>query len=259
VVARLDGKVALISGGARGMGAAHARTFVVEGARVVIGDIRDDLGKQVADELGEACTYVHLDVTDPDDWAAAVETAEHAYGPVSVLVNNAGIADWGHIADYPLERYRRILEIDLVGCFTGIQVSVPSLRRAGGGSVINISSIAGMQGYPQMAGYVSAKWAVRGLTKVAALDLAPDGIRANSVHPGQIDTPIVENAKDSASTDHVAMHRIGEPEEVSALLVFLASDESSFCTGAEFVVDGGEIQGMPTLALKSVPATPSGS
>jgi 3alpha(or 20beta)-hydroxysteroid dehydrogenase len=259
VVARLDGKVAVISGGARGMGAAHARTFVAEGARVVIGDIRDDLGKQVADELGEACICVHLDVTDPDDWAAAVETAEHAYGPVSVLVNNAGIADWGHIADYPLERYRRVLEIDLVGCFTGIQASVPSLRRAGGGSVINISSIAGMQGYPQMAGYVSAKWAVRGLTKVAALDLAPDGIRANSVHPGQIDTPIVENAKDSASTDHVAMHRIGEPEEVSALLVFLASDESSFCTGAEFVVDGGEIQGMPTLALKSVPVTPAGS
>jgi 3alpha(or 20beta)-hydroxysteroid dehydrogenase len=253
VPGRLDGKVALISGGARGMGAAHARAFVAEGARVVIGDIRDELGSQVAAELGAACVYVHLDVTSVDDWATAAAVAEREFGPVSVLVNNAGIADWGHVADYPLDRYRHIIEVDLVACLAGIQAVVPSMRRAGGGSIVNISSVAGLQGYPQMAGYVSAKWAVRGLTKVAALDLAADSIRANSVHPGQIDTPIVPNARESASTDHVAMNRIGAPEEVSALVVFLASDESSFCTGAEFVVDGGEVQGMPTLALEHVP------
>jgi 3alpha(or 20beta)-hydroxysteroid dehydrogenase len=250
---RLDGKIALISGGARGLGAAHARVMTAEGARVVIGDVRDDLGRDVAAAIGDACTYVHLDVTEPGEWANAVAVAERAYGAVNVLVNNAGIADWGHIADYPIERYRRILEIDLVGCFSGIQAVVPSMRRAGGGSIINTSSVAGLQGYPTMAGYVSAKFGLRGLTKVAAFDLAADGIRVNSIHPGQIDTPIVPNAKASARTDHVALDRIGEPEEISALVVFLASDESSFCTAAEFIADGGESQGMPRLALKEVP------
>jgi 3alpha(or 20beta)-hydroxysteroid dehydrogenase len=256
-VNRLDGKVALVSGGARGLGAAHARMMAAEGARVVVGDVLDEVGAQLAAAIGSSCRYVHLDVTVPDDWSAAVEAAEQAFGAVNVLVNNAGIADWGHISDFPLERYRRILEIDLVGCFTGIQAVIPSMRRAGGGSIINTSSVAGLQGYPTMAGYVSAKFGLRGLTKVAALDLAADGIRVNSIHPGQIDTPIVPNARASAKTGHVALDRIGEPEEVGALVVFLASDESSFCTGSEFVVDGGEMTGLPSLALTSTPNGPS--
>ena len=241
---RLAGKVALISGGARGMGAAHARAMCAEGAKVVIGDLLDDEGRALASELGPSVTYVHLDVTNPADWDAAVETAVRAYGRLDVLVNNAGIANFGSIEDYTHDQWDKIIAINLTGVFNGIKAAVPALIRAGGGAIINISSTAGIRGYPALPGYTAAKYGVRGLTKAVALDVGKHGIRVNSVHPGVIRTPMT--AEIPEDTGHVALDRVGEPEEVANLIVFLASDESPFCTGAEFIIDGGETAGMVT-------------
>lgn len=239
---RVSGKVALISGGARGMGAAHARLLVSEGAQVVIGDLIDDLGKEVADELGDAATYVHLDVTSYSDWEAAVATAVRTYGHLDVLVNNAGIGLLGPVTDAPLADWDRVIAINLTGTFYGIRAAAPALRASSNASIINVSSIAGLQGYPGMAAYTASKYGVRGLTKAAALDLGPDAIRVNSVHPGLIRTPMTQGADESQN--HVALHRAADPIEVSRLVLFLASDESSFSTGAEFVADGGETAGL---------------
>ena len=239
---RIDGKVALISGGARGMGASHARRFVEEGARVVIGDLLDDEGSELADELGEQnARYVHLDVVDRDDWATAVDTALEAFGRLDVLVNNAGIANYGRIGEYDPQAWQKIIDINLTGVFNGIQAVIPALTEGGRGSIINVSSTAGLQGYPALPGYTAAKYGVRGLTKSAALDLGRHNIRVNSVHPGVIRTPMTEGI--SEERDVVALGRKGEPVELSNLVLFLASDESSFSTGAEFVADGGETAG----------------
>ncbi|WP_353814810.1 glucose 1-dehydrogenase [Agromyces sp. SYSU T00266] len=242
-MARVSGKVALISGGARGMGASHARLLVQEGAKVVIGDLLDDEGAALAAELGEAnARYVHLDVTDYAQWEAAVQVATEAFGRLDVVVNNAGIANFGPLEDYTLEAWDTILKINLTGVFYGIKAAIPALKESGAGSIINISSTAGLQGYEALPGYNAAKFGVRGLTKNAALDLGRYNIRVNSVHPGVIRTPMTE-ALDTPQ-NHVALHRVGEPIELSNLILFLASDESSFSTGAEFVADGGETAGL---------------
>lgn len=239
---RLAGKVALISGGARGMGASHVRTFVAEGAKVVFGDILDDEGKAVAADLGDAVRYVHLDVTKPDDWDAAVATALGEYGHLDVLVNNAGIINIGTLEDYALSEWQRILDINLTGVFLGIRAVVKPMKEAGRGSIINISSIEGMAGTIACHGYTASKFGVRGLTKSAALELGPNNIRVNSIHPGLVKTPMTDWVPDD--TFQTALGRAAEPKEVSSLAVYLASDESSYSTGSEFVVDGGCTAGL---------------
>lgn len=240
---RLEGKVALISGGARGMGASHAKRFAEEGAKVVIGDILDAEGHELADHSDGTITYVHLDVTNYADWEAAVATAVDTYGGLDIVVNNAGIANFGPIEDYTLDQWHTIIGINLTGVFHGIKAAIPALKNSTSNpSIINISSTAGLQGYEALPGYNAAKFGVRGLTKNAALDLGKYNIRVNSVHPGVIRTPMTENL--DTPQDHVALHRVGEPEELSNLIVFLASDESTFSTGAEFVADGGETAGL---------------
>jgi len=238
---RLDGKVALISGGARGIGAAIARRFLDEGARVVVGDVLDEDGARLLAELGDGIRYVHLDVTRPADWDAAVSEAVTAFGGLSILVNNAGIVNFGRIDEYPHEQWTRIIEVNLTGVFNGIKAAAPALATAGSAAIINVSSIAGLRGYESLAGYTASKFGVRGLTKAAALDLGRDGIRVNSVHPGVIQTPMTEVM--TFDTGHVPLHRIGQPTEIADLAVYLAADESSFVTGAEFVIDGGETAG----------------
>ncbi|BBX43377.1 SDR family oxidoreductase [Mycobacterium simiae] len=239
---RLAGKVALISGGARGMGASHVRTFVAEGAKVVFGDILDDEGKAVAADLGDVVRYVHLDVTKPDDWDAAVATALGEYGHLDVLVNNAGIINIGTLEDYALSEWQRILDINLTGVFLGIRAVVKPMKEAGRGSIINISSIEGMAGTIACHGYTASKFGVRGLTKSAALELGPNNIRVNSIHPGLVKTPMTDWVPDD--TFQTALGRAAEPKEVSSLAVYLASDESSYSTGSEFVVDGGCTAGL---------------
>ena len=241
-MARVNGKVALISGGARGMGAAHVRLLVKEGARVVVGDILDAEGAALAAELGDSVRFVHLDVTKIKDWDAAVAVAVADFGGLDILVNNAGIANFASIEDYTIEAWNTIIGINLTGVFLGIKAAVPAITKSKAGSIINISSTAGIQGYEALPGYTAAKFAVRGLTKSVALDLGKHNVRVNSVHPGVIRTPMTEGLIEAQN--HVALHRAGEPEEVSNLILFLASDESSFSTGAEFIVDGGETAGL---------------
>jgi 3alpha(or 20beta)-hydroxysteroid dehydrogenase len=246
---RLDGKVALITGGARGMGKSHVRHFVAEGARVVFGDILDDKGAYVAAKLGEqSCRYIHLDVTSETDWAAAVALATAAFGHLDVLVNNAGILMFAPIADMPLADFRRVLEVNAVGCWLGMKAVIDPMTRAGGGSIINISSIEGFTGAAGLSAYSASKFAVRGMTKAAAQELGKLGIRVNSVHPGGVLTRMV---LDQADTGHDGDHflrnlplgRFAEPAEISRLVAYLASDESSYSTGSEFVADGGLLCG----------------
>lgn len=250
---RLTGKVALVSGGARGMGASHARTLVAEGAKVVFGDILDDEGEVVAKELGDNARYVHLDVTQPDYWDSAVATAVSEFGGLDILVNNAGIINVGTIEDYALSEWQRILDINLTGVFLGIRAAVKPMKEAGRGSIINISSIEGMAGTIASHGYTATKFAVRGLTKSAALELGPSGIRVNSIHPGLIKTPMTDWVPDDIFQS--ALGRIGQPQEVSNLVVYLASDDSSYSTGSEFVVDGGTTAGLGHKDFSAVDAS----
>jgi 3alpha(or 20beta)-hydroxysteroid dehydrogenase len=244
-MARVSGKVALISGGARGMGASHARLLVEEGAKVVIGDILDEEGTALAAELGEdSARYVHLDVTDYAEWEAAVAVATEAFGRLDVVVNNAGIANFGPIEEYTIEAWQKIIDINLTGVFYGIKAAIPALKESGKGSIINISSTAGLQGYEALPGYNAAKFGVRGLTKNAALDLGRYNIRVNSVHPGVL--PPMRTSRVSADPEWrakmlraVPMKREGRVEEVANAVLFLASDEASYITGTELVVDGG--------------------
>src|SRR6201996_5027146 len=240
---RVDGKVALISGGARGMGAAHARALVGEGAKVVIGDILDDEGKELADEIGESARYVHLDVTQPDEWEAAVSTAVNDFGKLNVLVNNAGIVALGLLGQFNLDKWPNVMPGNRTGPAHGIQAAVEPMKAAGGGSIINVSSIEGLRGAVMVHPYVASKWAVRGLTKSAALELGSHNIRVNSVHPGFIRTPMTKHFPDDMVT--VPLGRPGVSEEVATFVVFLASDESSYATGSEFVMDGGLVNDVP--------------
>jgi 3alpha(or 20beta)-hydroxysteroid dehydrogenase len=244
---RVDGKVAIISGGARGMGASHARLLASEGAKVVIGDVLDEEGKAVADEIGDSVRYVHLDVTQPDDWDAAVSTAMGEFGTLNVLVNNAGIINGSPIQKFDLAKWQKILDVNLTGTFLGIRAAVEPMIAAGGGSIINVSSIEGLRGAPWAHGYVASKWGVRGLAKSAALELAPHNIRVNSLHPGLIRTPMTAKIPDDMVT--IPLGRPAEPIEVSTFVLFLASDEAAYATGTEFVMDGGLVTDVPHKAL----------
>lgn len=225
------------------MGAAHARMLVAEGAKVVIGDILDEPGEALAAELGDAARYVHLDVTDADQWAAAVATATEQFGLLNVLVNNAGISALGKIGEFDMAKWQKCIDVNLTGTFLGMQAVVAPMREAGSGSIINISSIEGMRGATLLHAYVASKWAVRGLTKSAAIDLGKDKIRVNTVLPGFIRTPMTKYFPDDMMT--APLGRPGQADEVATFVVFLASDESSFATGGEFVVDGGLTTDVP--------------
>ncbi len=239
---RLSGKVALITGAARGQGAAAARRFVAEGARVMLTDVLDDQGKELAAELG--AEYCHLDVSSEDEWAEAVAFTVQTFGDITVLVNNAGILHFSALADTTLADYQRVIGINQVGTFLGMRAVVESMTRAGGGSIVNVSSVEGLGGMPYLVAYTASKFAIRGMTKVAAMELGQHGIRVNSVHPGAIDTPMIGEALGrpvdiSPIGKKVALRRVGQPEDVAGVVLFLACDDSAYCTGAEFVVDGG--------------------
>ena len=240
---RVDGRVALISGGARGMGAEHARVLAAEGAAVVIADVLDDEGAAVAETIGDQATYVHLDVTDEHSWSRAVQATVERYGSLSILVNNAGIVNGNLIHQYEVAQWRAILDVNLTGTFLGIRASVTAMAGSGGGSIVNVSSVEGFRGSPGLHGYTATKFAVRGLSKSAALELAPQNIRVNSIHPGFIRTPMTAGIPEDFLS--IPLGRGADPAEVSAMVLFLANDESSYCTGSEFVVDGGLLSGVP--------------
>jgi len=244
---RLQGKVAIVTGAARGQGEAEARRFHAEGAQVLLTDVLDAEGAAVAGALGDGTAYHHLDVTSEDEWIAAVGECEERFGPVTILVNNAGILDFGPVEKQDVERFRRVIDVNLTGTMLGIKSVVPSMRSAGGGSIVNISSNSGIWGIPQAAAYCSSKWAVRGLSKAAALELGRHGIRVNSVHPGGVDTPMVSgpghDPNDTTWAKRLPLGRFGQPEEIAAVVTFLASDEAAYVTGAEWSVDGGATAG----------------
>lgn len=241
---RCAGRIALVTGGARGLGEAQVRSLVAEGCVVVFGDVLDDEGKRLAAEIGGRATYVHLDVTEEADWTAAIGVADDL-GGIDILVNNAGILTFGGIQELTPEAFRRTVDVNLTGVYLGLHLVVPGMRdRARGGAIINISSTAGLVGYAGLAGYVASKWGVRGLTKAAAMDLAGTGITVNSVHPGAIRTDMTAGLPDSLQA-HQVIPRIGEPDEVAKAVLYLATD-ATYTTGSELVVDGGAVLGSVT-------------
>lgn len=246
---QLEGRVALITGGARGQGAAAARLFVAQGAEVVIADILTQEGEQLAQELGEAAIFQKLDVTSESDWKAVVATAKERFGKLDILVNNAGILTLQPIEHMSLEDYLKVIQINQVGTWLGMKSVLPAMKEAGGGAIVNTSSVNGFEGVAYGSAYTASKFAVRGMTKVAALEYGQYNIRVNSVHPGGIDTPMarppeMEEHDSSETYSRLPIPRIGQPEEVAELVLFLASDKSSYCTGSEFVIDGGMLAGV---------------
>jgi Dehydrogenases with different specificities (related to short-chain alcohol dehydrogenases) len=245
---RLSGKVAIISGGARGMGAETSRLFAAEGAKIAIADMLDEAGTALAAELGDDARFYRLDVTEESGWAKLVATVEADLGPVDILVNNAGVLLFRTLLETTLDEYERVLKVNLVGQFLGMKAVAPGMIGRGKGAIVNISSVDGMKGANGLAAYSSSKWGVRGLTKVAALELGHKGIRVNSVHPGGIDTAMTNH--DGRSRDKVSerfgnipLQRVGAPEEVAKVTLFLASDDASYLSGAEIAVDGGMMTG----------------
>jgi 3alpha(or 20beta)-hydroxysteroid dehydrogenase len=240
---RLNGKIAIVTGGAQGQGAEIARQFVAQGAKVFIADIADDLGKALADELGENARFKHHDVSDEDSWTALVEEANATFGPVNVLANNAGILRFAEIEKMTKEEYLLLVNINQLGTFLGMKAVARTMRKNGGGSIINASSVEGLAGMASLTAYTATKFAIRGMTKAAAMELGPKGIRVNSVHPGMIDTPMTRPHGGDAAMEfgasRVPLRRVGYPDDIAPLYVFLASDESGYINGAEIAIDGG--------------------
>lgn len=254
----LDGKVAVITGGARGMGAATVRRFVAEGARVLIGDVLDDEGIALAAELGEAVRFVHLDVSSEAEWTAARDAALEAFGRIDVLVNNAGVLLFRTIQETSLEDYKRVLGINLEGTFLGVRIIGAHMLERGSGSIVNISSADGMKGANGLGAYCSTKWGIRGLTRVAAMEYGHRGVRVNSVHPGGVDTsmgnPFSEERAEVNKRYHmVPLQRVGDPDEVARVSAFLASDAASYLCGSEIAVDGGMLTGQYYVGFPGAP------
>lgn len=240
---RLESKIAIVTGGAMGQGEAIVRAYVAEGARVVIADVAKEQGQALADELGGSAHFAHHDVSDAASWAAVVDDANTRFGPVDVLANNAGILRFGDIERMPPEEVELLWRVNQMGVFLGMQAVTRTMRKNGGGSIINASSVEGLAGMPSCTAYAATKWAIRGMTKCAAMELGPKGIRVNSVHPGMIDTPMTRvHGGDAAmefGASKVPLRRVGVPDDIAPVYVFLASDESSYINGAEIAVDGG--------------------
>ncbi|WP_274559697.1 SDR family NAD(P)-dependent oxidoreductase [Streptomyces spiramyceticus] len=256
---KLDGRVVVITGAARGQGEQEARLFVAEGAKVVLGDVLDDQGEALAKELGESvATYVHLDVSQEADWAAAVAHAKSTFGKIDGLVNNAGILRFNELVSTPLEEFQQVVQVNQVGAFLGIKNVAPEIEAAGGGTIVNTASYTALTGMAFVGAYAATKHAILGLTRVAAVELAGKKIRVNAVCPGAVDTPMTNPAamdptadpvESKAAVDElyrklVPMGRIGQPEEVAALALFLTGDDSSYITGQPFVIDGGWLAGV---------------
>lgn len=245
---RLEGKVALITGGARGMGASEAQLFIDEGAKVVITDILDEVGKETAKRLspdGSQCVFYHHDVTSESDWESVVNDVISAFGQIDVLINNAGIFEQGSILDTSLEKFERTMDINVTGVFLGMKAVAGHMVQRKQGSIINISSVAGLNGTPGFVAYGASKWAVRGMTKGVAKELAPFGVRVNSIHPGIIDTPMLQTFDEAGEgvremvRTRIPLGYEAEPIHVARLALYLGSDDSAYSTGSEFIVDGG--------------------
>lgn len=240
---RLAGKVAIVTGGAQGQGAEIARQFVAQGAKVVIADVADELGAALAAELGENAHFQHHDVSDEDSWTALVTDINERFGPVNVLANNAGILRFAEIERMTKEEYLLLVNVNQLGTFLGMKAVARTMRKNGGGSIINASSVEGLAGMASLTAYTATKFAIRGMTKAAAMELGPKQIRVNSVHPGMIDTPMTRPHGGDAAMEfgasRVPLRRVGYPEDIAPLYVFLASDESSYINGAEIAIDGG--------------------
>jgi 3alpha(or 20beta)-hydroxysteroid dehydrogenase len=255
---RLEGKIAIITGAARGQGEAEARLFAAEGAKVVVADVLADEAAAVAESIGsEAARAVTLDVTDEEAWQRVVAETEEAWGPITTLVNNAGILDFNAIHKYDADRFRTVLDVNVMGCFLGIKSVVRSMRTTGNGSIVNISSNGGMEGLPYLSAYSTSKWAIRGLSRSAAIELGRQGIRVNTVHPGGIDTPMTRfggdvSNEDAAFYQNLPIKRVGTVDDVAPVVLFLCSDEAGYVTGAEYVVDGGHLAG-DAAVLSAVP------
>ncbi|MEV6754832.1 glucose 1-dehydrogenase [Streptomyces sp. NPDC051214] len=256
---KLDGRVVIVTGGARGQGEQEARLFAAEGARVVIGDVLDDQGEALAKELGgDVAKYVHLDVSQEADWGAAVSAANGAFGKIDGLVNNAGILRFNELVSTPLDEFQQIIQVNQVGCFLGIRTVAPEIAAAGGGTIVNTASYTAMTGMAYVGAYAATKHAILGLTRVAALELADKNIRVNAVCPGAVDTPMTNPAQLDPTADPaeagdavaelykklVPLGRIGRPEEVAALALFLTGGDSAYITGQPFVIDGGWLAGV---------------
>jgi len=252
--ARLDGKVAMVTGAARGQGAAHVRRFLAEGAKVIATDVLSGEGEALAAELGPDVIFEHHDVADDARWTAVVKRAEGAFGGIDVLVNNAGIARMAPLIEMTADDYLDVIKVNQVGVFFGMRAVAPVMQRRGGGSIVNISSVDGIAGMANVIGYVASKFAVRGMTKTAAVELGPLGIRVNSVHPGGVDTPMIrppgfEEVDYDAMFARLPIPRCGTPEDIASLVLFLASDESSYITGSEHVIDGGLLAGVSLFGV----------
>lgn len=240
-MARVQDKIILVTGAAQGMGETHARRLIKEGAKVVLTDLNEEKGQALANELGENALFIKQDVTSESDWERVISETEQRFGSVNVLINNAGITMSKSILDMSLAEYQRIVNINQVSIFLGMKAVIPGMKKVKSGSIINVSSINGLVG--GAIGYTDSKFAVRGMTKAAALECSPFGIRVNSVHPGVVETPMIMQGDTKAAVEafskHIPLRRIAKPEEVTNIILYLASDESSYSTGSEFIVDGG--------------------